>query len=181
MGQDKGLMRSHGLAWVERLTRQLSALQIPVYTSVNAGQQPAYRHQAPAQSLVVDASLAGINGPLKGILSAHRAYPEQPILFVPCDMPLLETAVFALWQQSYARHHPAYELFVSQTADQLQPLCGIYAREALARLDVLYRQGALKDLSMHAILHNLMRTYLIRVPGQFLPQFKNFNNPEDLA
>lgn len=180
MGQDKGLMQEQGQAWVEKLYDQLAYLNLPVYTSVNAKQQATYQSIVPAQQLVIDDALEGINGPLKGILSAHHAYPDQHIMFVPCDMPLLDAPVFDGWLKSFEQHYPEYELFISKTSNRLQPLCGIYTREGLQHLNELYRQNKLKNLSMHVITEDLLHTYMMHMPDQLLPQFKNFNTPEDL-
>lgn len=180
MGEDKGLMQNQGLPWVSQLQQKLTGLGMPVYISVNPLQQSPYQNQMPAQKLIVDDPLEGLNGPLKGMLSAYHTHRQHHILFLPCDMPLLNAPVFDLWLNNFDQYYPQYHVFVSKTAERLQPLCGIYSREGLQMLDQLYRQGKLQNQSMHAIVERVLNSYIIDISKGLLPQFKNYNTPEDL-
>lgn len=181
MGEDKGLIQDHGVSWVEKLQHQLRYLGISVYISVNALQQVPYQSRLPAASkLIVDDPLEGVNGPLKGILSAHHMHPQLHILFLPADMPLLNAPVFDLWLKCFDKYYPQYHIFISRTAERLQPLCGIYSREGLQILDTLYQKGQLQNQSMHAVTEHPLRSFHITIPDSLVPLFKNFNTPEDL-
>lgn len=181
MGQDKGLIQNDGIAWVKTLQKKLDTLAISVYVSINLEQKSKYENVLEAQSLILDnQSLTHINGPLKGILSAHQTFPLRHILFLPCDMPLLSEEVFHLWIDSFQQQQHPEPVVVSSTANQLQPLCGIYSHHALKKLDTLYQQGQLQDQSMHSVIENVLHAHVLEVPTLMLPQFKNYNMPDDL-
>ena len=180
MGQDKGLIQEQGMSWIEKLQQKLAYLEIPVYVSVSVRQRSAYQKQFSAQQLITDKSLKAVNGPLKGILSAHLAHPDHHILCLPCDMTLLDARVFDLWLDRFDQYYPQHHVFVSKTPDGLQPICGIYSREGLLTLYQYYQEGALKNQSMHGIVEEMLNSYIIDVPEPLIPLFKNFNTPEEL-
>ena len=180
MGTDKGLMMIGGTPWVTLLARELSSLPLPVYVSIRADQQEAYRYAGLAGQLVVDRDRKNVAGPLVGILSATQALPNQHLLVVPGDMPQLRRPVFDLWLDAFRRHSSAYQALVSQTAGRWQPLCGIYHRKGLDVLVSRYQRGQLQNLSMQAVLKSVLATYLIDIPTHLIPQFANYNTPEDL-
>lgn len=182
MGQDKGLIKDKGVAWAKILAQKLADLSVPVYISVNHAQQAAYTAVFSTDTLIIDdKTLVHINGPLRGILSAFRAHPQQHLLFVPCDMPLLSQPVFTLWMDTFSQYCPPCPVLVSHTPDGLQPLCGIYSAVALQTLNHLYQQGQLRDQSMHTIVEHMLHAYLIEIPQALTGQFANFNTPDDLA
>jgi molybdenum cofactor guanylyltransferase len=181
MGQDKGLLQHDGLAWVASLQQKLSSLSVPVYISINAEQRKQYEALLSVQTLLADdESMVHINGPLKGILSAHQAFPLKHILFLPCDMPLLSAEVFQLWIDTFQQQQNPEPAVVSRAENQLQPLCGIYSHHALKKLDTLYQQGQLQDKSMHSVIENVLHAQVLEIPANLLPLFKNYNTPDDL-
>ena len=181
MGTDKGLLAPRGEAWVTTLQQELSAMSLPVYVSIRADQQVAYRRMVPAEQLVVDGPWKNVAGPLVGILSVAQAFPSQHLLVVPCDMPQLRRPVFGIWLSAFYRHISEYQAFISQTTQRWQPLCGIYHREGLDALLKYYQRGQLQSLSMHAVLEKLLPTYPVEIPTSLTPQFANYNTPEDLV
>ena len=181
MGQDKGLMVGQGTFWIQRLYQTLSALSLPIYVSINAQQQAAYQAVVPDASLVVDSAGERANGPLTGLLSVARQHPQAHALVVPCDMPDMSAEVCQLWQQSFQHHYPAYDALVCQTADRLQPLCGIYGQMGLQKLQGLATADRLRHRSMHDLLENELRTYRLTVPDDMLFRFKNYNTPGDIS
>ncbi len=180
MGQDKGLIQEHGTSWVKRLQSKLAYLEIPVYVSVNPEQKKAYQKHLSSAQLITDEPFENLNGPLKGILSSHLAFPGHHMLFLPCDMALLDAQVFDLWLDCFNQHYPKYHVFVSKTPDGLQPLCGIYSRRGLQQLEELYQQGSLKDQSMHGIVEEKLKSHIMEIPNRLISLFKNYNTPEDL-
>ncbi len=182
MGQDKGLLQDDGVAWVETLQQKLNQLPLPVYVSINQQQLNTYEAALTAQNLILDnQSLRHINGPLKGILSAHQAFPLKHILFLPCDMPLLTEEVFRLWIAAFQKQSQSQSAVVCHTEKRLQPLCGVYSHHVLKKLNILYEQGKLQDQSMHSVIENVLRAQVLQVPQNLLSQFKNFNTPDDLG
>lgn len=180
MGQDKGLMVSQGVSWVQHLYQTLSALALPVYVSVNAQQQSTYQKTVSPNALIVDSVGDAMNGPLVGLLSAAQQHPQSHILVVPCDMLELSAETFRTWHRTFYEQYPAHQVLVCQTSDRLQPLCGIYGQTGLQVLQTLAHQNQLRNRSMHDLLENELRTYRWSVPADMLPQFKNYNTPGDL-
>lgn len=181
MGQDKGLLQNDGIAWVKSLQQKLSELSVPVYVSIHAKQRKPYEDVLSAQTLISDnESLTDINGPLKGILSAHQAFPLKHLLFIPCDMPELNADVFRWWIDTFEQQKQPQPVVVCKAEEQLQPLCGIYSHEALKNLHTLYQQGQLQNQSMHAVIEKVLYAHILEVPASLLPHFKNYNTPDDL-
>ncbi|WPP52868.1 molybdenum cofactor guanylyltransferase [Catalinimonas niigatensis] len=181
MGQDKGLLQNDGMGWVEALQQKLAEVPLPVYVSINLEQKMPYEAVLPPQKLILDnSSFLHINGPLKGILSAHQAFPDKHLLLLPCDMLMLNAEVFYWWIKTFQQQEQMEPVVVCKAENQLQPLCGIYSHHALKKLHTLYQQGQLEDQSMHAIIKNVLHAQVLEVPAALLPLFKNFNTPDDL-
>ncbi len=176
MGTDKGLKEADGTPWAQQLYQRLSAIGFTTYFSVRPDQTDAYHQRLPDIPLITDEVLTGINGPLRGILSAHRKFTGQHLLLVPCDMPLLSEDVFALWLKTFQEQG---KTVISCTEKCHQPLCGIYHQMGLSYLDELYQQQRLVDQSMHAILDNYLQPDYLDIPAKMKPMYKNFNTPQD--
>jgi len=84
MGRDKGLLQTDGQPWVLRMGEKLATNQLPVVYSINKKQVAAYATWLPPGQYVVDSDIGA--GPLKGLLSVHRSYPDSDLLPVACDM-----------------------------------------------------------------------------------------------
>ncbi|WKN32390.1 molybdenum cofactor guanylyltransferase [Porifericola rhodea] len=181
MGQDKGLISYGGSSWAHKLKLQLEKVGLQVYLSISQEQTSDYQRIFAPTCLIVDhASSQHINGPLRGMLSAHLRCPTHDILFVPCDMPLLAADTFQLWISHFQRLTHTPKVLVNQTPAHLQPLCGIYSAEALSRLWNGHQTKSLQNQSMHHIVSDVIKADCLEVMDMLLPQFKNFNHPEDL-
>lgn len=179
MGTDKGLKEEGEIPWAQQLYNHLSKLSVPTYLSVRSDQRAAYSRRMPDIPLITDQVLTGINGPLRGIISAHRAIPQPHLLVVPCDMPRLTARVFDLWIHTFQEQHPPHTALVCRTEERLQPLCGIYSQVGLASLDSLYQQSRLTDQSMYGIVENHLDSFFLDVPSEMISLYKNFNTPQD--
>ncbi len=176
MGADKGLKENNGKPWAQLLNDCLINLSIPTFLSVRPEQQEFYSQRMPNIPLIIDKNLQQINGPVRGMISAHVQIPEQHLLVVPCDMPRLNERSFTLWIEEFRRHQTTV---ISRTEQRTQPLCGIYRREDITQLSKLYQQRKLNDQSMYAIIENHLRTHFVDVPEAFISQYKNYNTPQD--
>ncbi|MEM6841552.1 MAG: molybdenum cofactor guanylyltransferase [Bacteroidota bacterium] len=176
MGVDKGLKETNGTPWAQQLHQQLSAIRLTTYLSVRPDQTDAYHQRLPDIPLITDEVLTGINGPLRGILSAHRQFTNKHLLLVPCDMPLLVKGVFALWMKTFQEQG---KTVISRTEKRFQPLCGIYHQLGLFQLDELYQQQKLVDQSMHDILDNYLQPYYLDILGDMVAMYQNLNTPQD--
>jgi len=148
MGRDKGLLQSDGQPWVLRIGEKLAMNQLPVVYSINKKQVTSYATWLPPGHYVVDTDSGA--GPLKGLLSVHRSYPENDLLPVACDMRDLDTDTIArlisVWRKGGADFY-AYEV-----DGFLQPFCAIYGAEALSRGKAA---SSLRTLLLNGTLHRL--------------------------
>lgn len=172
MGTDKGLMITGTGNWAQLAAEKLDALGIPVVVSVNAAQYNAYAAVFAAGQLVVDDEWLGIEGPLLGILSVHRAYPGEDLLVLACDMPLMTSEVLLQLQAVWGLVKKEACVFVN--SDGPQPLCAIYGAHGLQRIASLHRVQPLPRFSMKYILEQLDVEYILLQPAQE-PAFRNFN------
>ncbi|HEY4334296.1 MAG TPA: molybdenum cofactor guanylyltransferase [Puia sp.] len=159
MGRDKGLLQTDGQPWVLRMGEKLTQQQLPVVYSINKKQVSTYSAWLPDGQIVIDADRGA--GPLKGLLSVHRRYPDHHLLTVACDMQDLDTAtivrLISAWRETSADFY-AYEV-----DGFLQPFCAIYRSEALTRGEAA---ASLRELLNSGVLH--------RMPGT-AAAFRNYN------
>ncbi len=86
MGQDKGLLRWHGIPQRIYLVNLLEGVGVPAYLSC----RPDQVEELAGYRLVVDRLPDA--GPLGALFSAFTEDPEAAWLVVACDMPLLDEA-----------------------------------------------------------------------------------------
>jgi len=146
MGRDKGLLQTDGQPWVLRMGGKLVAHQLPVVYSISRKQVSAYATWLPAGRVIVDSDRGA--GPLKGLLSVHRRYPDASLLVVACDMQDLDTSTIGrlieTWRTGGAGNN-AYEV-----DGFLQPFCAIYS--VFSELDSI---TSLRSLLLGSPLHKL--------------------------
>jgi molybdopterin-guanine dinucleotide biosynthesis protein A len=159
MGRDKGLLQTDGQPWVLRMGEKLAKNRLPVVYSINKEQVAAYAAWLPPGHYVVDSGIGA--GPLKGLMSVHRSYPDVDLLPVACDMQDLDidtiARLIAVWRDGGADFY-AYEV-----EGFLQPFCAIYGARALRRGE---NAASLREL--------LTKGELRRLPGT-TPAFRNYN------
>lgn len=186
MGRDKGSMVAVGTAtWAAQAATLLCQVTgMASVISVNAGQAAVYADMWPSAAasstdiplLVTDDESLPVHGPLKGVLSAHKALPATSFLVLACDMPLMQAAV-PQYLCHQAAGHPQAEAVVFANGDQVEPLCGIYTVGALLKTAMLVQTGVLKKSSMRHMLAMLL-THYVPVPEQMQGSFVNCNTPE---
>lgn len=159
MGQDKGLLQREGIPWVLRMGEKLATNDLPVVYSINKRQVAAYSAWLPEGQYVIDSDSSA--GPLRGLMSVHRSYPDSDLLPVACDMQDLDietlAGIITAWRTVGA------DLYAYEVEGFLQPFCAIYSAEALAI-------GAHKT-SLRELLHS---GKLHRLPGA-TAAFRNYN------
>ncbi len=72
-------------------------------------------------------------GPMSGILSALRAYPQTAFLVVACDLPLLDATTLAALVAAREPHRLATAFKGSQNGLP-EPLCAIYEPQCYAQM-----------------------------------------------
>lgn len=177
MGTDKGLIKLEAKTWAQTALDKLTALQLPVVLSVNALQYETYPAVFPAEQLVKDDDELDIHGPLAGVLSVHKCYPQEDLLVLACDILLMESAVLEqLMTASKAENKDAY-VFTNQ--GEPEPLCAIYTAKALAATLQRYHNNELTKHSMKFMLEHLSVLFIPLQPGQE-KYFRNFNAHAEL-
>ena len=166
MGKDKALLTYHTQNQLIHTAKMLEKQCEQVYISCRTGQRTAYRKYG--FPLIVD-SYPDI-GPLAGLLSAQRLFPDASWLVAACDLPFMD---HSLLSELAAKRNPfsfatAYR---QNTEGKPEPLCAIY--EPKSRLPLIMR---------HAAGNNSLMSFLEDFPIHYLsvkdPQsLQNVNEP----
>lgn len=150
MGSDKGLLPADGESWAERAASKLSKLNIPVVLSVNAAQLESYGPVFAPSELVVDTVDA--RGPLKGLLSVHKAHPDKDVLVLACDMLDIDFSTLQVLKQAYETTEGAFDYYVYEKDEFIEPLCAIYPGRTLQSLHTILVSGALPSFSLQRLI-----------------------------
>ncbi len=178
MGRDKGLMKSDSVVWVNRAGTWLQSLGLPVAVMIREIQKADYQAEVlPEFELITDLDLA-VQGPLRGLLSFHCAYPHSDVLVLPCDMPALSVDLLSGLMTLY-QTRPEQDAWVYEDKERVQPFPGIYAANYLAHIWQQLQGGTLPSASLMYAL-NSGRTVRLPVTDQESLSFYNANRPEDI-
>ena len=175
MGEDKGTMVKDWQTWSQRTEDLFLTLKIPACISVNPRQLPVYKKYHREEAIIPDAVNA--KGPLTGILSAHRAFPDHDLMVVACDMVHMQLGILEELL-TYYKLKPGAEVFAF-AGEFLEPLCAIYKASFLTKVMDQLEKESLVDFSMHKIAEssNLCKIDLTSYQDPF---FKNFNYKKDV-
>lgn len=176
MGRDKATLSFEGEYWAKIVGNVFDAYHIPYVMSVNVRQYPNYLHIFEKKRLVLDQDCADCNGPLKGILSAHDAYPDKHIFVLPCDViKFNETLALMLVELFMANQ--TNKIVVFEAEGHLQPLTAIYPVSVLK--DIKENKDSFANVSMKQLCSNYP-SQIIRLENEDNEGLKNFNFPEDI-
>jgi molybdopterin-guanine dinucleotide biosynthesis protein A len=167
MGRDKALLPFRGGALAEFVAR---AVAEAVSTAVLVGDPALYGKF----SYPVIADRYPGEGPLGGILTALGNTSADWNLIVACDMPGI-SADFLTRILEAAEEAGADALLPVGPAARPEPLCAVYHRRALDRLEAAFRAGQRKIMAAVAGIHAQ------RLPVGNMAVFQNVNTPEDWA
>jgi len=152
MGEPKALLEYRGEPYALRIFELIKPYCQEVYLSARKDQWKGSR----LESLpVIEDSVEG-NGPIIGMLSAFKKFPEANWLVIACDLPLLnQTAIEALLEN----YDSASVATVFKNRDEGFPeaLCGLYTPQAHAvfaealRNDIRCPVKVLRNSEIHAI------------------------------
>jgi molybdopterin-guanine dinucleotide biosynthesis protein A len=178
MGTDKGLLKFNDKTWVQIAIDKLHDFQIPAIVSVNKNQFPEYSTVFFHEILIPDNDSLQLHGPLVGLLSAHLKYPEEDLLVIACDMPLIDTDIISQLLTNY-KTGTACNAFVYTNNGELEPMPGIYRATGLVKIAQLYKDNQLSRHSMKYILGHIS-TSTIPLPDDKKNSFRNFNRHAEL-
>ena len=136
MGEEKGLIQYHEKTQVEHLVVLLEELGMEVFLSVREEQKENYLFLD--RPFVTD-QIQGA-GPLGGIASAMRSFPQAAFLVVACDLPNLqkEQLEFLLKNRNAKVFATCYE---SPLDGGPEPLCSIYEPKSFSALMRVWVSG----------------------------------------
>src|SRR6187401_2467401 len=136
MGSDKGLLMLNDKTWTQKAVETLRNFQIPIVISVNKNQYHDYSLIFPADTLIPDDPSLQLHGPLCGLLSVHFKYPEEDVLILACDMPLIDTELIKQLLTKYSTE--IADAFIYTTNGEPEPMPGIYRSKGIAYIHQLY-------------------------------------------
>ena len=136
MGEEKGLIQYHEKTQAEHLVSLLEEIGLEVFLSVREEQKENYAFLN--RSFIAD-QLQGA-GPLGGIASAMRTFPQTAFLVVACDLPNLqkEQLEFLLKNRNAKAFATCYE---SPLDGGPEPLCSIYEPKSFSALMKVWVNG----------------------------------------
>jgi molybdopterin-guanine dinucleotide biosynthesis protein A len=135
MGQDKALLEFHGKPQVEYVYDLLKQYCEEVFLSKRKD-QASYKNF----DCIDDAPEFSNHGPLGGILSAMKKYPNADWLVIACDLPFIsdETIQTLLTLRDPQKTATA---FISTHDDLPEPLCAIWEGHAYGPILKLFNDG----------------------------------------
>lgn len=136
MGEEKGLIQYHERSQAEHLVFMLEEIGVEVFLSVREEQKENYAFLN--KPLIAD-QIQGA-GPLGGIASAMRTYPQTAFVVVACDLPNLqkEHLDFLLKNRNAKAFATCYE---SPMDGGPEPLCSIYEPKSFSPLMKVWVNG----------------------------------------
>lgn len=176
MGSDKGLLPAGNEVWAERAFSKLSSLDIPVVLSVNAMQMKTYSQIFPHKKLIADTVSA--KGPLKGLLSVHKAYPHKDLLVLACDMVYMNISTLKLLKDSYDRETDLFDYYIYEKEGFIEPLCAVYPSPTLKSLHAKLTSGALPSFSLQRLISG---SRYKNIPVTDVQNFANYNATNPLC
>ena len=173
MGQDKGLIQTGEETWTDLAGRNLKAAGIDLLLlSIRAEQSAIYRDRFAAIEYVIDEGEPP--GPLGGILSVFRRYPGD-LFVLAVDMPLVDAGLIQMLCRSPGPHGA---MFIIE--DRLEPLCALYRRAGLERIEALLAAGKLSGHGLQQLRKHL-DLELTAADNETRAKLRSLNTPEELA
>jgi len=168
MGTDKGLINFQGRPMIEYAIDAVKAVteKLVIVTS-----NKAYRKFG----LPLIEDIYSDCGPLGGIHAGFANSETDWIFVLGCDMPFLSEEFL----QFLGSKRSAAEAIVPIHDGQAEPLCSLYHRSAMPKIESLLLEKKLKMMDVVKFLD----TKFIEVPEKFEPVrlFRNINSPETLS
>jgi molybdopterin-guanine dinucleotide biosynthesis protein A len=166
MGKDKCLIDYHGKPQYQFLFELLSPISQQVFVSCNAAQ---YNLLDENLQLIVDDKRFENHGPLTGILSVHHQFPNEHLLVIGCDYPLITQE--DLFQLSSAFVKENRTIAFRNEEGFIEPLIAIYHNEILRQLST--KEFSLRRFLTEHSIHTLTPHY----PHHL----KSFDKPDDIS
>jgi molybdopterin-guanine dinucleotide biosynthesis protein A len=178
MGTDKALMTWQGKRLAQYSIDLAVALDLPVFLSVKDFRREEFQIVFRDCGIIPDVNGLSLQGPAKGILSAHLCFPSEDWLVLPCDMPLL-TQSLALDLLECHRQFPDAAACLYSKEGLVEPLFGVYTSTALR---YWFHQDETARLQTSGMKYLLSQVQVKTIPldNKYHPFFLNANSPSDL-
>lgn len=173
-GQDKGLLRLHGIPQAQWLAQQLSMQTAAVMISAN-------RHIDIYQTFgfpVIPDDDDTFAGPLAGILAALRHCPTPLLLITPCDTPAVhpELALMLLYSLQHNERPLSYIQTISDNGESRDhPGFALVHRDLTTHLETYLASGQRRVLQWFRAL----QASVCVTPDHI--SFHNLNTPEAVS
>ncbi len=167
MRQDKASLTYHGKPQTEHCLELLAPLCERAFLScrTDQAQQPGFLGLPQIHDAFLDI------GPMGGILSALKAYPEAAFLVIACDLPLLDAPTLTALVNARDPARMA-TTFKGAQKDLPEPLCAIYEPSAYPRLLQFLGEGV--ECPRKVLLNSNAAIFPAPNPGSLV----NANDPE---
>ncbi len=168
MGQDKGSLHWNGVPLLQHQVELIRSVTDSVFISCREVQAAAY---SPYGELIIDQLPP--HGPISGLLSSMRLYPQSSWLVLAVDLPFMTKSHL---QQLLTHRQPdkMATVFIDPESGILQPLAALW--EPLA-FDLIQNAWDNNQFSLRRILDSNPVFIVEPVNGDAL---KNINQPEDI-
>ncbi|WP_207425555.1 molybdenum cofactor guanylyltransferase [Pedobacter sp. SYSU D00535] len=170
MGSDKGLLNTNGKPWAIMVANKLEELDLPVALSINPTQQESYEAIFPNGTLIVDN--LEIEGPLEGLLTVHKNFPDKDLLLMACDLIDMDNSTLQGLLNVYSSE-PGYDYYVYDQDGFAQTFCAIYTSKALKEVFRKFENKAFKKYSLH---DRFLEGKTKLIPLLDSTPFNNYNN-----
>ena len=176
MGEDKGLKAAGNSRWAGIVSCCLEQAGLSVVFSVNPAQVEEYGRVFPGVRVIADAIIAGIRGPLLGILSVHRGYPDKDLLVVACDMICMRPDGITRLVQPFRGKITLYR----NSGGFYEPLCAIYPGRLLQTVLDKFHSGEWRKNSLQFFFKQFPLDAL-SLSDADAPALCSFNAPDELG
>ena len=166
-GQDKGLVKLHGLPLVAHVLARIQPQVDEILISANRNLDD---YRTLGYPVVMDAS-DGFQGPLAGVLAGLHAARHEWVLTVPCDTPLLPADLMQQLAAPLLAGHA--EIAVASAGGRTHPAIMMCARRVVDDLDKYLAEGGRAVHAWQA------RHRTATVGFADAAAFINVNQPED--
>lgn len=167
--QNKAFLSYQEKSFIERLIEAGSDFE---EVMIIANTKEAYEHF----NLQVISDVYPGNGPLSGIHAALKVAKTSTVLCVACDMPLTSKEVL----NGLAQVSGDYDVCIPEYEGRLQPLCAIYSKRLVYRVEEQLKKG---DFKLQYFIRQLNYQVIRELPNREFrwTDFLNVNTPTDLS
>lgn len=131
MGSDKGLIPEGDSIRAKFVGDKLEEEGLKVFYTINENQAEGYSQFISRETLIFDNN--DCPGPLRGLISAHRQFPNSDILLLACDM--LDITQADIRRLLTAREVQDADYFAYRQNQFYETFCAIYTAKALSGID----------------------------------------------